>query len=112
CGLMTVLTYNRGVGLRGQELRAVLSGARKGIFEREAEYRRSGRRCLLGIIGRHCTRWGWRFLRSGTPHKRHEQDSHRGPRQNEDAKRFHKSRLLGRTKIGARQKEVMVTKRS
>src|SRR5207249_5086095 len=90
-----VLTYNRGVGLRGQELRAVLSGARKGIFEREAEHRRSRRRRLLGIIGRHCTCGGWRFLRSGTPHKRHEQGSHRGPRQNEGAKRFHKCSTPG-----------------
>ena len=49
--LVAILAGNRGIGLRSQELRAVLSGARKGIFKCEAEHRRSGSRRLLDIIG-------------------------------------------------------------
>src|SRR5258706_13641720 len=87
----------------GLKLRAVLPGPRKCIFQRQAERCRRCRRSLLRISCACGVRGSRRFLRRGKLRAAQRKGSNRGPRQNEDATRFHKSRLLGRTGTYTRQ---------
>jgi len=75
----------------------------KYLFQRQAERCRRCRRCLLRISCGRSVRGSRRFLRRGNLRAAQRKGSNRGPRQNEDATRFHKSRLLAGWETYTRQ---------